>query len=50
MLKDKELKSKKQEIDQIEAEWSKAQRDVLRSKLSNTSPETDLLAKEQSKN
>ena len=29
---------------------SKAQKDVLRSKLSNTSPETDLLAKKQSKN
>ena len=50
MLKDKELKSKKKEIDQIEAEWSQAQKDVMRSKFSNTAPEADLLAKEQSKN
>ena len=50
MLKDKELKSKKQEIDKIEAEWSKAQKDVMRCKLASAAPESDLLAKEQSKN
>ena len=34
----------------IKLKQSKAQKDVLRSKLSNAFPETDLLAKEQSKN
>ena len=36
MLKDKELKSKRQEIDQIEADWSRAQKDIMKSKLSLT--------------
>ena len=50
MLKDKELKSKKQEVDKIEAEWSKAQKDVMRCKIARNPPNADLLAKEQSKN
>ena len=50
MLKDKELKSKKQEVDKIEAEWSKAQKDVMRCKIARNAPNADLLAKEQSKN
>ena len=50
MLKDKELKSKRQEIKQIEADWSKAQKDIMKSKLSLTDADADKLAKEQSKN
>ena len=50
MLKDKELKSKKKEVDKIEAEWSKAQKDVIRSKLTVTDSEADILAREQGKN
>ena len=49
-LKDKELKSKKTEVDTVEADWSKAQKDVMRAKLSLTESETEKLAKEQSKN
>ena len=33
MQADKELKKKKKEIDKIEAEWSKAQKDILRAKV-----------------
>ena len=29
MLKDKQLKNKQKEIAQMEAEWSKAQRDII---------------------
>jgi hypothetical protein len=50
MLKDKELKTKKKEIDQIEADWSKAQKDIMRSKVPFTDSEADILAREQSKN
>ena len=50
MLKDKELKSKQQEITQIEADWSKALKDILKSKLSLTDADADKLAREQSKN
>ena len=50
MLKDKELKSKRQEIKQIEADWPKAQKDIMKSKLSLTDADADKLAKEQSKN
>ena len=42
MLRDKELKSKRQEIDQIEADWSRAQKD-MKSKLLLTDAETDNL-------
>ena len=50
MLKDKELKSKQQEIAKIEANWSRAQKDIMKSKLSLTDAEADKLAREQSKN
>ena len=41
MLKDKELRSKKKEIDEIEADWSSAQRDVMRSKLAISDSDAD---------
>ena len=50
MLKDKELKSKQQEINKIEADWSSAQKEIIKSKLSLSDAETDKLAREQSKN
>ena len=50
MLKDKELKSKQQEIAKIEADWSRAQKDIMKSKLLLTDAEADKLAREQSKN
>ena len=50
MLKDKELRSKKKEIDEIEADWSSAQRDVMRSKLAISDSDADKLAREQTKN
>ena len=50
MLKDKELKSKRQEVNQIEADWSKAQKDIMKSKVSLTDADADKLAREQSKN
>ena len=33
MLVDKELKKQKQQVDKIEAEWSKAQKDLVRAKV-----------------
>ena len=50
MLRDKELKKKRKEVEQIKADWSNAQKDVLRSKLSFSNAEADKLAREQSKN
>ena len=50
MLKDKELKSKQQEINKVEADWSSAQKEIMKSKLSLSDAETDKLAREQSKN
>ena len=50
MLRDKELKVVQKEVNQIEAEWSMAQKDVVRSKLSLSNSGADKLAKEQSKN
>ena len=50
MLRDKELKVVQKEVNQIEAEWSMAQKDVVRSKFSLSNSGTDKLAKEQSKN
>ena len=50
MLKDKELKSKQQEIAKIEADWSRAQKDIMKSKLLLTDAKADKLAREQSKN
>ena len=47
MMRDKELKKK---IAQIEAEWSKAQHDVIRAKIAISDSESDILAREQTKN
>ena len=49
MLKDKKLKSKQQKIIQIEADWSRSQKDIMKSKLSVTDAEADILAREPSK-
>ena len=48
MLWDKELKSKK-EIDKIEAEWSRAQKDHIQAKVTMTNAHKDNLAREQSR-
>ena len=50
MLKDKELKCQKKQIDKIEAVWSKAQKDIMKARISGTDTEADILAREQSKN
>ena len=50
MLKSKEMKSKQQEINKVEADWSSAQKEIMKSKLSLSDAETDKLAREQSKN
>ena len=50
ILADKELKAKKKEIDRIEAEWSKAQKDITRAKIAITDEQADKLAREQAKN
>lgn len=50
MLKDKALKKKQKEIVKIEAGWSKAQHDVIRSKISVSDCDADILAREQTKN
>ena len=50
MLKDKELRKKRKEIEQIEALWSRAQHDVIRSKIAISDSEADILAREQTKN
>ena len=44
------LKKKQKEIAQIEAEWSKAQHDVIRAKIAISNTESDILAREQTKN
>ena len=50
MLKDEELKRKKKEIDQIEAEWSKAQKDIMKAMIAVSDAQADIVAREQSKN
>ena len=50
MLADRELKSKKKEIEKVEGEWSKAQKDITRAKLAITDQQANLLAREQAKN
>ena len=50
MLKEKELRKKRKEIEQIEALWSRAQHDVIRSKIAISDSEADILAREQTKN
>ena len=49
MLKDKVLKSRQKDVAEIEADYSGAQKDLMRSKLALTDPEADKLAREQSK-
>ena len=50
MLKDKELRKKRKEVEKIEAQWSKAQHDVNKSKIAISNSEADILAREQTKN
>ena len=50
MLKDKKLKAKQKEVAEIKTDWSRAQKDLMKSKLALTDPEADKLAREQSKN
>ena len=50
MLMDKALKKKQKEIVKMEAEWSQAQHDVIRSKITISDSDADILAREQTKN
>ena len=50
MLKDKELKCQKKQIDKIEAVWSKAQKDIMKARIGVTDAEADILARKQLKN
>ena len=47
MLKDKKLKAKQKEVAEIKTDWSRAQKDLMKSKLALTDPEADKLAREQ---
>ena len=49
MLKDKELKKKRKEVEKVEAQWSKAQHDVIKSEIAISNSEADILAREQSR-
>ena len=49
MLANKELKAKKKQIENVEAEWSQAQKDITKAKISLTNELADTLAREQSK-
>ena len=44
MLMDKELKKKKKEVDEVEALWSKAQKDIVKSKVGLADDQADILA------
>ena len=46
----KELKSQKKQVDKIGAEWSKAQKDIMKAKIDVTDSEADILAQERWKN
>ena len=50
MLKDKELKAKQKEVHEIEANWSKNQKEIMKSKLALTDTEADKLARDMAKN
>ena len=50
MLKNKESKKKRKEVEKIEAQWSKAQHDVIKSKKAISNSKADILAREQTKN
>ena len=43
-------RKKKKEVDEIEALWSKAQKDIVKSKVGLADDQADILAREQSKN
>ena len=47
MLKGKKLKAKQMEVAEIKTDWSRAQKDLMESKLALTDPEADKLAREQ---
>ena len=49
MLKYKKFKAKQKEVAEITTDWSRAQKDLMKSKLALTDPEADKLAR-QSKN
>ena len=49
MLANKELKAKKKQLENVEAEWSRAQKDITKAKISLTDELADTLAREQSK-
>ena len=50
MLKDKELKAKQKEVHQIEADFSKSQKEIMKAKLALTDSEADKLARDLAKN
>ena len=51
MLKDKKLKKWKKEVDQLDTQFSRAQKDVARTKIAACfDAEADILAREQAKN
>ena len=50
MLKDKELKAKQKEVHQIEADFSKSQKEIMKAKLALTDSEADKLARDMAKN
>ena len=47
---DKALKKKQKEIVKMEAEWSQAQHDVIRSKITISDSAADILAREKTRN
>ena len=44
MLKDKELKCQKKQVDKNESEFSKAKKDIIKTKIDVTDAEADILA------
>ena len=50
MLKDKELKAKQKEVHQIEAGFSKSQKEIMKAKLALTDSEADKLGRDLAKN
>ena len=49
MLKDKELKVQQKEVYEIEANWSKNQKEIMKSKLALTDTEADKLTRDMTK-
>ena len=50
MLKDKELKAKQKEVHQIEADFSKSQKEIMKGKLALTDSEANKLVRDLAKN